>query len=590
MKRFFITAFLFTSLLSCGKTLQEEADAFLKSYNQEYQAVYYEASKAQWKALTDINALNDSLSVVANKKYAAFAGSKDIIQKVRFFREHRSELNDITIRQLDKIWLDASHQPGTMPDVVDQLIKANTEATSALYSYQFTVNGKPYSANDIDRALRNSSDLKEREAVWTASKEVGKIERDHLARLQELRNKVAREMKYSSFFDLEAHDYGMSSDEVIQLMDQFSEDLKPLYRELHTYIRYELAKKYNQPVPEYLPAHWLPNRWAQNWPGLVPGLQGEGDIPGKSKEWVVEQAEKFYMSMGFEKLNDNFYKNSDLYPADAASGRKKNTHASAWHLNLDQDYRSLMSVEPNMEWFKTTHHELGHIYYYIAYTNPEVPLTLRAGANRAYHEAMGDLMAVAASQEAYLASLGLFDKTKTPDAIKLLLNSALSNSSIVFLPFAAGTMTHFEYELYEKNLPKEEFNKTWWALAKKYQGIVPPKERGAEYCDAATKTHIIDDPAQYYDYAISCVLKFQMHDHIAKQILKQDPANCNYYGSKEAGEFIRSIMRPGASKDWRQVLKEKTGQDLSAKAMLDYYGPLYDWLLQQNKGRKKAEF
>ncbi|HNF85785.1 MAG TPA: M2 family metallopeptidase, partial [bacterium] len=58
----------------------------------------------------------------------------------------------------------------------------------------------------------------------------------------------------------------------------------------------------------------------------------------------------------------------------------------------------------------------------------------------------------------------------------------------------------------------------------------------------------------------------------------------------EAGEFIRSIMRPGASKDWRQVLKEKTGQDLSAKAMLDYYGPLYDWLLQQNKGRKKAEF
>ncbi|HND77430.1 MAG TPA: M2 family metallopeptidase, partial [bacterium] len=250
----------------------------------------------------------------------------------------------------------------------------------------------------------------------------------------------------------------------------------------------------------------------------------------------------------------------------------------------------LMSVEPNMEWFKTTHHELGHIYYYIAYTNPEVPLTLRAGANRAYHEAMGDLMAVAASQEAYLASLGLFDKTKTPDAIKLLLNSALSNSSIVFLPFAAGTMTHFEYELYEKNLPKEEFNKTWWVLAKKYQGIVPPKERGAEYCDAATKTHIIDDPAQYYDYAISCVLKFQMHDHIAKQILKQDPANCNYYGSKEAGEFIRSIMRPGASKDWRQVLKEKTGQDLSAKAMLDYYGPLYDWLLQQNKGRKKAEF
>ncbi len=588
--RKFILLLLVATIFSCGKSPRQEADEFLNEYYKKFQPIYYESAIAAWNAGTDINDKNDSINVAAGKKYAAFAGDKELIKKIASLREKKSQLTDLQIRQLEKIWLDAAHQPGTIPDAVSDLIKEQTDAISALYGHEYTLNGKKLSTNDIDRLLRVSKDMKERLAVWTASKESGKALRDHLAKLQSLRNQMAREMRYTSYFDLEANDYGMKSDEMVQMIDGFLAELKPFYTELHTYIRYELAKKYNQPVPDYLPAHWLPNRWAQNWPGLVEGVPSEGDIPGKSKEWVVEQAEKFYQSMGFQKLNDDFWKRSDLYPADPKSGRKKNTHASAWHLNLDQDYRSLMSVEPNLEWFKTTHHELGHIYYYIEYTNPDVPLVLRSGANRAYHEAMGDLMAIAASQEAYLKTLNLYDEKQKTYQIKLLLNSALSNSSIVFMPFSAGTMTHFEYELYEKNLSKEEFNKKWWELAKKYQGVVPPQERGSEYCDAATKTHIIDDPAQYYDYALSCILKFQLHSYIAKNILKQDPRNCNYYGNKEIGDFIKSIMRPGASKDWRKVLKEKTGEDISANAMIEYYQPLYEWLKEQNKGRKKSEF
>ena len=81
------------------------------------------------------------------------------------------------------------------------------------------------------------------------------------------------------------------------------------------------------------------------------------------------------------------------------------------------------------------------------------------------------------------------------------------------------------------------------------------------------------------------MLKYHLHDYIARNILKQDPRNCNYYGNEEVGEFLRSIMRPGASKDWRKVLKEKTGEDLSARAMLEYYQPLLVWLKEQNKGR-----
>src|SRR5690606_477330 len=105
----------------------------------------------------------------------------------------------------------------------------------------------------------------------------------------------------------------------------------------------------------------------------------------------------------------------------------------------------------------------------------------------------------------FLANLGLVaatqDGSNSEQEMQALLKEALN--FIVFIPFSAGVMTSFEHDLYVENLPKEQFNQKWWALAKKYQGITPPSSRGEEYCDAASKTHINDDAAQYYDYAIS---------------------------------------------------------------------------------------
>ena len=45
-------------------------------------------------------------------------------------------------------------------------------------------------------------------------------------------------------------------------------------------------------------------------------------------------------------------------------------------------------------------------------------------------------------------------------------------------------------------------------------------------------------------------------------------------------------MGPGASRDWRLVLRETTGEDLSAKAMLRYFEPLMAYLKKVNEGRK----
>ncbi len=577
--------------LSCGKSPKQEADEFLRSYEEQLKPIYKATSEAMWLANTDITPEHDSLSAAAEKTYSHFAGSREVIEKTRGLLAKKDDLDELQVLQLQKIWLVAAQYPGTIPEVVEQLIEAGTNQTSLLYGFEYMMPGKggalrTVSTNDIDNILVESSNMNERLAAWTTSKEVGKTLGSGLADLQSLRNKVAKEMGYTSYFDLQVAAYGMSTAEMMALMDQFVRELRPLYSEIHTWARHELAKKYKQPVPDLLPAHWVTNRWGQNWPGIVQAVNLDELFKDKSADWIVKQAEQFYVSIGFPQLKQNFWDKSDLYPAPAGSSRKKNNHASAWHIDLQDDYRSLMSVQPDADWFGTTHHELGHIYYYIEYSTPEVPLLLREGANRSYHEGMGDLMDLASAQRSYLEELGLLPRNMAIDQIQWLLNDALSNASVVFIPWSAGVMSHFEHDLYEQNLPPDQYNQRWWEYVEKYQGIAPPSPRGPEYCDAATKTHINDDAAGYYDYALSCVLKFHLHDYIAKQILKQDPRNCNYAGNKEVGEFLKSIMRPGATKNWRTVLKEKTGEDLSARAMLEYYQPLVEYLKAVNAGRK----
>jgi peptidyl-dipeptidase A len=241
-----------------------------------------------------------------------------------------------------------------------------------------------------------------------------------------------------------------------------------------------------------------------------------------------------------------------------------------------------MSVEPNAQWFGTAHHELGHIYYYLSYATPEVPYLLRAGANRAFHEAVGELARLASQQPAYLRKLGLIRAGEEPDTSAALLQSALQ--SIVFLPFAAGTMTHFEHDLYEHDLPVAEWQDRWWQYVAAYQGVQPPGKRTADLCDGCTKTHINDDPAQYYDYAMATLIKFQLHDHICRKIVKQEPRACDYSGSEEAGRFLRDILKLGATRDWRKVMREATGEDIGPRAMLDFYQPVLADLAKRNQG------
>ncbi len=205
-----------------------------------------------------------------------------------------------------------------------------------MFSIQRQTQQTTVSANDIDRILVESHDVAERQTAWEASKAIGQRLRTGLLQLRDLRNKVARAMGFDDFFALQVADYGMTVPDMIALCDRLLADIAPLYRQLHTWSRQVLATRYQTEPPRggKLPAHWLPNRWGQNWPGLVDGVDMDVAFKGKPREFITEQAEQFYVSLGLPKLPRSFWEKSDLYPADPKSGRKKNSHASAWHTNL----------------------------------------------------------------------------------------------------------------------------------------------------------------------------------------------------------------------------------------------------------------
>lgn len=570
--------------------IQVSAQKFLDAYNSEYQKLYVASAEGQWVLNTHIvegDTTASHLAALADEAFAKFTGSLSNIDSAKKYLTIKDKLSPLQAKQFEAILFAAGNNPESAGDVIKKRIDATNKQTELLYGFKFMLNGKQVSTNELDKILRESTNMTERNAAWVSSKEVGKTLKDGLANLQQLRNASVTPLGYSDFFNYMVSEYGMTSDEMISLTHSMINDVWPLYRELHTWARYELAKKYNQPVPEYLPADWLPNRWGQDWTAMinVEGTNIDAALKEHDAAWVVKKGDEFWQSMGFPALPQSFYDKSSLYPLEAGAGYSKNTHASAWHMDLDKDVRSLMSVENNTEWWSTVLHELGHIHYYLQYSNPDVPMILRTGANRGYHEGFGTMMSLASLQKPLLESQGLLAAgTKTNDTLKLL-SEALDY--IVHIPWGSGTMTEFEYNLYAKNLSKEQYNSKWWELAKKYQGIVPPTDRNDAdgYCDAATKTHINDDPAGYYDYSISNVLLFQFHVYIATQILKQDPHATNYWGNKGVGDFLKPIMAKGATEDWRKLLKESIGSDMSAKPMVDYFAPLMDYLKKQNVGR-----
>ncbi len=440
---------------------------------------------------------------------------------------------------------------------------------------------------------RNEHELRE---AWEGWHSIAVPMRRDYQRFVELANTGARELGFADTGDLWRRKYDMPADDFTKEVDRLWNQVKPLYISLHAYVRMKLHEKYGDVVPADgpIPAHLLGNIWAQDWSNVLDLVAPGGVDPGYSLTRILQQrkmsptemvriGERFYTSLGFAPLPKTFWERSlFVKPPD----RDVVCHASAWDIDSVEDLRIKMCIDPTEEDFSTIHHELGHNFYQRAYKDQ--PVLFRDSANQAFHEAIGDTIALSVTPE-YLVKIGLLDRAPdTSHDIGLLLSRALEK--IAFLPFGL-VIDQWRWDVFSGKISPANYNSAWWERRLKYQGVAPPSARGENFFDPGAKYHV---PANYSytRYFLADILQFQFHRELAKVAgCEADLHRCSIYDSKQAGAKLNAMLQLGASKPWPDALEALTqsrAKRMDATAILDYFAPLQTWLDKQIAGKPKG--
>ncbi len=429
--------------------------------------------------------------------------------------------------------------------------------------------------------------------AWNGWHTISRPMRAKYQRFVELGNAGARELGFADLGALWRAKYDMPPDAFVAELDRIWNQVKPLYDQLHCYVRARLTAIYGADVVKPgapIPAHLLGNMWAQQWGNIYDLVKPENVVdPGYSvtellqakgydARKMVETGERFFTSLGMAPLPPTFWTRSMFTkPRD----RDVVCHASAWTVEQPDDLRIKMCIEVNEEDFDTIHHELGHNFYQRAH-NTQSPL-FRDGANDGFHEALGDTLALSVTPK-YLKTIGLIDQ-EPPASADIALQLRLALDKVAFLPFGL-IIDKWRWGVFSGEIAPDRYNQAWWDLKLAYQGVVPPAARSELDFDPGAKYHVPGN-TPYMRYFLAGILQFQFHRELSAAAGEQGPLNrTSIYGSKAAGERLEKMMLMGASRPWPEALAALTGErEMDATAILDYFAPLRTWLEQQNQGQ-----
>jgi peptidyl-dipeptidase A len=601
----------------------ETADQFIARVNDEYRKMFPEMTAAQWLSSTYINDDSQLIAAKSNERYLAQLNSW-IEQAGKY---EGKQMSPQTARAIQLLKLATAMPAPKDPAKLAELTRIAT-GMEGMYGAGSYCTGegdarKCRQLGDLEDVLRSNRDYDAQLDAWQGWHTIAQPMRKDYTRFVELVNEGSREMGFADTGEMWRSGYDMSPAEIAAETDRLWGQVKPLYEQLHCYARTKLDAKYGADkghvAGNMLPAHLMGNMWQQDWGNLWDMLQpyqgaGSLDITGSLQaqyqqgydaelakrpgersasqlaqiehdaqlavaKQMTERAQDFYTSLGMQKLPESYWtKTQFIKPRD----RDVVCHASAWDMNMAGDVRTKMCIKPNEEDFTTIYHELGHIYYDLAY-NKQPPL-FQNGAHDGFHEAIGDTIVLAMTPR-YLQSIGLVGEQQQSQEALINAQMRMALAKVAFLPFGL-MIDRWRWGVFDGSIKPGDYNKAWWELKAKYQGVAPVSARGEEFFDAGAKYHVPGN-TPYTRYFLSHVLQFQFYKSLCDTAGYKGPLyECSFYGNKEAGAKFQAMLDKGASQPWQKTLKELTGgEKMDASAVLEYFAPLQDWLKQQNEGK-----
>lgn len=599
-----------------------EAAAFVQQTDADLKKLWMARDRTSWINMNFITDDTDTVSARAEE-----ASMEYLSRRIRESRRFEGlQLPQEVGRQLMLLRL-AGSAPAPDNDKERAALANELTAMSSLYGKgkycpKRADASKPacLSLGDLEDVLEKSRKYDELLEAWTGWHAIAPPIKPHFERYVELSNKGAREIGFADLGQQWRSGYDMDPGQFEAETDRLWASVKPLYDELHCYVRSQLRKQYGaDKVPEGapIPAHLLGNLWAQEWQNIFElvapypkepkfdvskKLEARRDAAVKKAQQgakndrervaaqsrahresaleMVRTGERFFTSLGFEPLPKSFWERSlFVKPAD----REVVCHASAWDIGSTNDLRIKMCIKPGEDDLITIHHELGHIFYYSQYTT--LPILFQSGANDGFHEGIGDTLALSVTPS-YLKDLGLIDDLPKNDRARLNLLMKGALDKIAFLPFGL-LIDKWRWDVFAGKTPPGKYNEAWWALRRRYQGVSAPTPRSENDFDPGAKYHIPGN-TPYTRYFLARILQFQFHRALCKAAGHTGPLDqCSIYGNKAAGEKLRAMLRLGATRPWPEALRTLSGEtQMDASAMVEYFAPLRAWLQQQIKDQK----
>lgn len=583
------------AVAAAQSTTETRAKEFLERFNRDAEIVSHKSALASWDYNTNITDENVQKMNEASAEWAAFYENQSKLAE-------NFPLEDIQ-DPIIKLQLAALQQKGSSVLSAEKAKRLNTilNDMSTIYSTgvvcDLSDSQKCFPLEPgLDKIMESSDDYNEKLWAWEGWRsKIGRSLRPLYEEYMELKNEMARGNNYEDYGDYWRGDYETDNYTRQQLIDDVERtfaEIKPLYEQLHAYVRSKLVKAYPLHVNPTgcLPAHLLGDMWGRFWTNLYPLTVPFGQKPNidvteamVAQKWNAErifrEAEKFFMSVGLPSMTQGFWENSML--TEPNDGRKVVCHPTAWDLGM-KDFRIKMCTKVTMDDFLTAHHEMGHIQYDMAYANQSY--LLRNGANEGFHEAVGEIMSLSAATPKHLKAIGLLPSDFTEDhetEINFLLKQALT--IVGTLPFTY-MLEKWRWMAFKGEIPKEEWTKKWWEMKREIVGVAEPVPHDETYCDPATLFHVANDYS-FIRYYTRTIYQFQFQEALCQTAHHNGPLHkCDISNSTEAGKKLLEMLSLGKSQPWPLALEKVVGQKtMNVTPLLNYFEPLFAWLKEENK-------
>jgi peptidyl-dipeptidase A len=537
--------------VSANPEITGRARTFLQAHTNKLRPLEIDVARAWWDANTTGKAEDFDRKEKAQNRIDEALADPVVFANVKKLYLERSQIDDPVLRRaIDVVYLQYLEKQLDR-DLLRKMVAKSNTVEKAFSTFRARIDGKEMTDNEVRRILKESKDVRQRQAVWEASKEVGKLLWPDLAELVKLRNEAARKLGFANFHALQLYLNEQDGKELIRLFDELDKLTRGPFRAAKTEIDARLAVLYGIKVEALLPWHYH-DPFFQETPSVFATNLDQPFV----KADLLAVSRNFYAGIGLPI--DRVIARSSLYEKPG-----KNPHAFCTDIDRQGDVRVLANIVNNAYWMSTLLHEFGHAVYSTNNGNIplSVPYVLRQEAHTLATEGVAMMFDRATRRRAWVEKVGL--QLDQPEAFEEAAARSQRYQLLIFSRWCQ-VMLRFEKSMYEK--PDQDLGKLWWDLVEQYQLLGRPPARVAP--DFASKIHIVNAPVYYHNYMMGELFASQLHHTISRDVYKgADPNTVIYVGNKEVGSFmLRRVIAPGRTLSWNELAKHATGEPLNARA------------------------